>query len=220
MRLVSVTVDLTEVPKNLALRATRPDLLFAFCGVHPSNASRSGVVEDSLRRFAEESDGLGEIGLDTRYSEVSRDSAQMTTFVQQLEIAEKLGKPVEVHSRGSERTCLDLLGTYTLKRVLMHWFEGEEQLDEVVSRGYFVSFGPALLYSSKLGRIVRKMDSNLILTESDAPVAFRALDGIGGPHTIPSVLFRILELRGGNNFDELAVTVSTNLDRFVAKQGN
>jgi TatD DNase family protein len=152
--------------------------------------------------------------LDEKYSATGEGSAQMESFLDQLRIAEKLGKPVEVHSRGSEARCLEVLGTFNLKRVLMHWFEGEPQLPEVVSRGYFISVGPALLYSKKMRRIARSTPPERILTESDGPVQFGPLGGASGPGLIPSVVFGLAEIRGAG-FEEVEQQVEENAKSFL-----
>jgi TatD DNase family protein len=64
----------------------------------------------------------------------------------------------------------------------------------VKSRGYYVSFGPALLYSRKLQRMASGLDPALVLVESDGPVTFAPLGGAGGPALIPTVVFKLAEL--------------------------
>jgi TatD DNase family protein len=139
----------------------------------------------------------------------------MKAFLDQLAIAEKLGKPLEVHSRGSEKACVAALTTFRLRSVLMHWFEGEDSLREVASRGYLVSVGPAILYSKKIRRIAASVPGDSVLTESDGPVAYNALGGRSGPSLIPSVLFGLAETRGVS-FEEQGREVESNLRRFLS----
>ncbi len=148
MLLVSCTVNPSEAAESLRMRSERPRNIKYFVGVHPSDVTGELPVT-ALAPFLDQCDGIGEIGLDEKYSPITEGSAQMGAFLDQLRVAEKLGKPVQVHSRGAEEKCMEILGTFNLKSVLMHWFEGEGLLSEVVSRGYFVSLGPALLYSKK-----------------------------------------------------------------------
>ncbi len=153
--------------------------------------------------------------MDEKYSETGEGSAQMESFLDQLRVAERLGKPVEVHSRGSEKRCLEVLGTFNLSRVLMHWFEGEPLLaGGGLTRGYFVSVGPAVLYSKKMRRIAKSLPPERILTESDGPVQFGPLGGASGPGLIPSVVFGLAELRGGS-FGEVERQVEANAKSFL-----
>jgi TatD DNase family protein len=193
--LLSCTVNEREALVNLRLRELYPETVLSFLGVHPSDVS-DVLPSTVLGDLFSSADGVGEIGLDAKYSDASPGSDQMKAFVDQLVVAERLGKPVEVHSRGSEKSCLEVLSSFRLKSVLMHWFEGEEHINEVASRGYFVSVGPAVLYSKKLRRIAQLVPSGRVLTESDGPVAYKPLGDRGGPAMIPSVLFTLGGLRG------------------------
>ena len=132
----------------------------AFVGVHPSEAGR----DEDLNWFEsalEGASGAGEIGLDPKYSPLGPQGPQTRAFQAQLAAAERAGKPVQVHSRGAERACLDVLSSFKTRSLLMHWFEGEEFVRDLRDRGYFVSFGPALLYSKKLQRIASSYDPTL-----------------------------------------------------------
>lgn len=211
--LVSCTVKVAEAEVNLKLRNEHPGTVSSFLGVHPSDASVE-LPSEGIGDLFSKADGIGEIGLDKSYSDASEGSLQMKAFLDQLAVAERLGKPVVVHSRGSEKVCLALLKTFRLKSVLMHWFEGEEDIQEVVSNGYFVSLGPAVLYSKRMRRIASAVHMEGLLTETDGPVAYKALQGANGPNLIPSVLFRLAEVRGVA-FDDMANQVHDNLHRFL-----
>ncbi len=213
--LVSCTVAPNEAEVNLRFRELFPGAVRCFLGVHPSDAGAE-PPSISFGSLVSEADGIGEIGLDRKYSETSPGSHQMNAFLDQLAMAERLGKPVEVHSRGSEKPCLEILGSFRPRSVLMHWFEGEEYLQQVASKGYFVSVGPAILYSKKIRRIASRIPVERVLTESDGPVPFGPIGGRGGPSLIPSVLFGLSEVRMVR-FEELAATVASNLRGFLGE---
>lgn len=193
--IVTAGTDLSSSLHGVSLSKKHPELVRAFVGVHPSEAEREwdlGWLEGALREAA----GAGEIGLDPKYSDVNRGSPQMKLFLSQLEAAEKAGKPVQVHSRGAERECLDALGTLSVKKVLLHWFQGEKDVSEADGRGYYISLGPALLVSKKLQRMAKAWGRERVLVESDGPVRFAALGGVGGSWLVPTVVFKLAELFG------------------------
>lgn len=183
-------VDGKSSVKSLDMARGAPAAVFAFVGTHPSEAEKEGDV-GWLEGAAARAAGIGEIGLDPKYSSTASGSRQRELFELQLGVAEKTRKPVQVHTRDAEKECLDLLSSYRVERVLLHWFEGEELLKAAASRGHYVSFGPAILYSKKLGRMAQSYPRELILTESDGPVPFKALGGVAGPMLVPSVLFAL-----------------------------
>jgi TatD DNase family protein len=214
IRLVSVTVSTAEAARNLSIRKENPSSVRSFIGVHPSEAASPSERLEDLADLWESADGVGEIGLDPKYSEVSAKSAQMELFKSQVEVAERLDKPLQVHSRGAEAACLEVLEGHSLRSVLLHWFEGEHLVDRALSRPKrFVSFGPAILYSKKLARIARKCPPEAVLTESDGPVAYAALGGAEGPGLVPSVAFKLAEL-WGKSLDEAAVQLSLNAEGY------
>lgn len=211
--LVTAGTGAKNSARGAALSKQHPTLVRSFVGVHPSEAGKEGSpswLEDMLPAAA----GLGEIGLDPKYSEVASGSAQMKLLRFQLGFAEKAGKPVQVHSRGAERECLDVLGTYKLKAVLLHWFQGEETLGEANGLGYYASFGPALLISKKLKRMAKVWGRDRVLVESDGPVGFAALGGAGGPWLVPSVVFELSRLLG-SPFEEAADAIVENSLSFL-----
>ena len=191
--LLSSGVNRASSLATLEIARSEPSLVKAFLGVHPSEAEAGDALEwfEGVLRGAT---GAGELGLDPRYSEVSSKSPQMTTFAKQLEIVERAGKPVQVHSRGAGKECLEVLSSYGAKPVLLHWFQGETELREADDRGYFASFGPALLQSKKLQRMASSLDPTHVLAESDGPVTFADFGGAGGSSLIPTVVFKLAEL--------------------------
>jgi TatD DNase family protein len=190
-----------------------PLVVKAFVGVHPSEASEAGDLA-WLRKAARTASGVGEIGLDPSYSSVEEGSAQMNAFRLQIEVAEDEGRPVQIHSRMAEARCIEVLSTSRVRRVLMHWLESEEALPLATDRGYFVSFGPALIYSKKLQRIAAKADPSLVLLESDSPVPYAPLGGVSGPMLVPSVAYKLAQIRG-EGFSETLATCNENALRFL-----
>jgi TatD DNase family protein len=214
-RLVSAATDKQTSRKCLDLGTRYGDVVDAFIGVHPSEVGRNPSLA-WLEEAAMGATGLGEIGLDPRYSEVSEESRQMRSFMLQLQLAEKLGKPIQVHTRGAEGICLEKLASYRIAGVLLHWFEGETLASAASERGYYVSFGPALLYSRKLARMAGSYPEDLILTESDGPVSFAPLGGRGGPYLIPSVVFRLAEIRR-RDFWDMGERISRNGSSYLSQ---
>ena len=210
-----VTCGTDRGSSSVALRQAEefPGNVKAFVGVHPSETA----IETDLawmEQAVPRADGVGEIGLDPRYSENGPGNPQLKAFLAQLEMARAADKPIQVHSRNAERECLDSLGGFTLRRVLMHWFQGEALVGEVADRGYFVSYGPALVYSKKLQRMARRTPRDRVLTETDSPVEFGPLGGCHGPCLVPSVVFKLSEL-WGEDFETTRAALAGNAMRFL-----
>ena len=120
--LVTCGVDRKTSQEALQLAGRYPGKVAAFVGIHPSEAEKSadmGWLRSALAGAA----GLGEVGLDPGYSPVSPGGAQMKVILVELELAERLRKPAQIHSRDAEAAVLDVLGGFELPSVLMHWLE-------------------------------------------------------------------------------------------------
>ncbi len=177
---------------EFAMRNRALSVLFA--GLHPTNPSHDlDSFVSWFESHASDLDGVGEIGLDQRIAlEVSRKE-----FVAQLELASRWKKPVSVHTRGRLREALEDLSGFDL-RVLLHWFQGTEQeLEESMDRGYFVSFGPPVVYSKKMERLLLATRIDRLLLETDSPVRYGACfeSRESWPMMIGSVYFRAASLK-------------------------
>jgi len=215
--LLSVSVDKNTSLKSLVIARKHPETVRAFVGVHPSEATKIGSMS-WLEEMLVEAKGCGEIGMDPKYSDSRPGSQQSQVYEAMLQLAERTGKPVQVHSRGAENDCLQLLKRYSPQGVLLHWFEDEELIQAAADSGYYVSFGPALLYSKKLQRMAASIDHSLVLTESDGPVPFGPLGGANGPALIPSVVFELARI-WKLGFDEASEILLRNHDRYTGGRG-
>lgn len=215
--LYSQSIDEATSLKTASLARAWPFQVAAFIGVHPSEAEKTSSLEWSEEAL-KGAVGVGEIGLDPKYSSDGGVGRQSEVFEELLGIAVSAGKPVQVHSRGAERLTLEKLSGYKLKSVLMHWFQGEELVSQVMDKGYYVSFGPAILASKKLQGMALKCDPGLVLAESDGPVPFSGLGGRHGPSLIPSVVLKLSQL-WGRKFSEVEEGLVANGTNYLGDAG-
>jgi TatD DNase family protein len=140
---------------------------------------------------------VGEIGLDFKYMNIWEE--QLKVFSSMLHTAEELGLPVIIHSRGTTTEIVDMLPSYNLKKVLLHWFSNPiSALSKAVERGYYISEGAPTVYSNGIREVVKKVPINNLLTETDGPVRFFKPPFLGKrttPAFIPTILSAIAELQ-------------------------
>ncbi|MEM3684187.1 MAG: TatD family hydrolase [Conexivisphaerales archaeon] len=205
--------DAAEV---LRLKREMSEAIFAFIGLHPN--SEQSDISEVLKLITAQSeliDGVGEIGLDRRVEGQS----VIENFRQQLEMAERLSKPVNLHSRGRLKDIIEILDSYRLQGVLFHWFDGtDSELTRVCDKGYFVGFGPASVYSKRLQKLMIKCPLENILTESDAPVRYSGC--FEGAETdsrfISSVVFSISFLKKSDAV-EIEKEIELNFSRYIKR---
>ena len=163
-----------------------------FLGYHPENVIRNRVeyIEKIFDYITyHKVDGIGEIGLDFNQSNKENQVLQIEIFTKFLELSEKKGLPVSIHSRKAQDKVLEILENYKLKPSL-HWFSGsKKQFEFAIEKNYFIGFTTSILNSVKYRNIIKNIPLNLILTESDAPINSKS------PIDIPLIVKEIASLK-------------------------
>ncbi len=199
--------------------AKKSDLILPFIGVHPECANKeleniSKLIEDNHDHIS----GIGEIGLDPTYVNKNEDAVKQNhVFETLLSFAEKFDKPVSIHSRKSLDDVFEIMTSYNTKHALLHWFDGsKKQLQKSMDMGFFVSYGPVMIYANDKQTLLSKTYESQILVETDGPVRFsRCFDMKSGQISfIPSVIFCASKILG-KSFNEMASLLESNSNSFL-----
>jgi len=213
-----VSMDYNNSLQTLEL-AEKSDLVLPFIGIHPECANDeveniSNLIEDNHNRIS----GIGEIGLDPTYVNQNDDAKkQNQVFETLLSHAEKFNKPVSIHSRKSLDDVFQIMTSYNTKHALLHWFDGsKKQLQRAMDMGFFVSYGPVMIYANDKQTLLSKTDESKILVETDGPVRFsRCFEMKSGQISfIPSVIFSASKILG-KSFDEMTSLLEKNSNSFL-----
>lgn len=114
---------------------------------------------------------ISEIGLDTVWAgeNVSQD-CQIPLLKAQLKLAEEFDKPVTLHTKGAEREILTILSELTLSSVLIHWYDGPEDVQKsLLAYGCYFTVPPVILKDPAYGNRILKIPSDRLLPETDNP---------------------------------------------------
>jgi TatD DNase family protein len=195
--LVSNAMDLATSVEALKLAEKYPDIVHVALGIHPWNVNvlKENELEDTLKLITEQTQAkrvaaIGEIGLDCKYEAIWE--KQLAVFDKMLRLAEKLELPVIIHSRGTSAFIVDMLPSYSLKRVLLHWFSHPmTALHKAIQHGYYITEGPPVAYSSGIREVVTNTPLTNLLTETDGPVLFRKAP-FNGQMTKPSFIREVV----------------------------
>ena len=213
-----VSMDHTSSKKTLEL-GKKSDFILPFIGMHPEKAQDDS---ESIFKLIDENNekisGIGEIGLDRTYTNSDKEFVkQEQVFRTQLSYAEKFRKPVSIHSRKALTEIFEILPSYNIPTTLLHWFDGnKKQLQKAMDLDYYVSFGPAMVYSKDKQVLLSKANKDKILVETDGPVRFsRCFENRTAQiDFIPSIVFcasKVLHM----NYDELCDVIEQNSQRFL-----
>jgi TatD DNase family protein len=220
--LVSNSVDFKTSSDNLKLAEEYPEIIYLALGIHPWNVQTitEDEIQKTLKLIEEQRQNravvaVGEIGLDSKYNSIME--TQVNVFKRMLQTAERLDLPVVIHSRGMTTEILDMLPSYSLNRVMLHWFSHPiEALSEATQRGYYITEGPPTVYSNGIREIVKNVPLANLLTETDGPTSFFKPPFEGKkttPTFIPTVVKAIAEIKE-LNIEDVAEQIIQNFERF------
>jgi TatD DNase family protein len=215
----SVTVDTETALRSFSLFNSQRDIVKQFVGIHPEAAAREELdkFKEIFRSNLQSIDGVGEIGLDGTY-EVPY-ARQKQVFNAMLALAESANKPVSIHSRKALDDILEILPSFKINGVLLHWFAGsKKQLARSMDMGIYVSYGPALVYSEDKQAILNNTDKGRFLVETDGPVrysrCFENLSAVSSGFLVSVVASaaRTLDM----SFEETAELLQKNSEAYLA----
>lgn len=111
---------------------------------------------------------VGEVGLD--YSMGEDPKSQKLLFEKMISLAEKLNKPIIIHSRKAESDCIDILKSSKLKKIVMHCFCGKKPLvKEIIDKGWYLTAPTSIVRSTQFQENTSLTPITQLFAETDAP---------------------------------------------------
>jgi TatD DNase family protein len=139
---------------------------------------------------------VGEIGLDFLHDK-EQHIEQKENFIALLELAEKIRKPVFVHSRKAEAEAIEILKSRSQKKVIMHCFSGNFKLiKQGIEQGFYFSIPTNVVFSSHFQELSKMAPACQLFTETDAPYLSPAKGERNEPANIAVSVRKIAELKG------------------------
>ncbi len=197
------------------------DIVKASIGIYPPDAfetetnTKNNYDTDEELKFIEENKNnivsIGEIGLD--YATGSNKEQQIEVFKKQLELAKKLDLPVIIHSRKAEAEVLEILEKHEMKKVLIHCFCGKKSLiKKGAELGYFFSVPTNVVRAQNFQELVKMVNINQLLTETDTPYLSPFKDKQNEPAFVVESVKKIAEIKGFE-VDEVENNIILNYKR-------
>ena len=158
--------------------------------------------------------GIGEIGLDY-YWDKSFKELQKEVFIKQIEFANQMNLPLNIHSREAHLDTLEILKKYNKNSTaIMHCFSGSlEFARECIKEGIYIALGGVVTFKNarKTKEVAQNIPLEYLLLETDdpylAPVPFRGKEN--QPMYVKYVAEEIANLRGITP-EEVAKTSTEN----------
>ena len=201
--IVNASSDTASWEKIISLTDTY-SFLYGAIGVHPDevgqlNEENFYYMEKLLQR--DKIVAVGEIGLDYYWDRESR-RQQKYWFIRQLELAERLQKPVIIHSREAAADTMEIMKAHgmDLDAVIHCYSYSPEMAKEYVKMGYYIGVGGVVTFKNakKLKQVVQEIPLTSIVLETDcpylAPVPYRGKRN--SSLYLPYIAQEIAELKG------------------------
>ena len=173
-----VGAEPAELGNVLAIAEAHDDV-WASAGIHPLAVDGSHRQREQVLAALDHAAVLavGETGLDLFKLEAARDpdfDTQIDSFGWHLRVAGERGLPVIVHTRAARRQTLECIRTHgsTQSAGVLHCFaEDWATADAAMDMGYYISISGIVTFRSadELRDVVRRMPSDRLLLETDAP---------------------------------------------------
>ena len=172
--IVTVGASMQTSENALALAHQYP-AVYAAVGVHPDEVGE--LNDDALARLEEMCHdpkvvAVGEIGLDYHWDVEPRE-VQQKWFIRQLDLARKVGLPVNIHSRDASEDTFRIIKEHASDLTgIIHCFSGSKELAaEYVKLGYYIGVGGVVTFKNgkKLKSVVEAIPLTSIVLETDCP---------------------------------------------------
>src|SRR5215210_1180899 len=171
LAVVNIGTDVEDSQEGAKLAAALPNV-YSSAGIHPHNAGTYTAADLEALAELSESPGivaLGEVGLDYYRGDWSQE-IQRALFEDVVSLANDTRLPLIIHSREAFGDTMACLGSARVP-IVLHCFEGgDREVREATERGYYVGLAGNVTYSnSETARVLRLIDEERILVETDAP---------------------------------------------------
>lgn len=154
--------------------ANNNDYIYATVGISPNDIedfSDENLYKIESMAKSSKVVAIGEIGLDYYWNKENKE-LQKEFFIKQIEIANKLNKPISIHTRDAVMDTLQILKEHPVnKKGIFHCCPlNRELIKEGLKLGYYISFSGNITFkNAKSEEAVSIVPENRILIETDSP---------------------------------------------------
>lgn len=157
---------------------------------------------------------IGEVGLD--FFRQGEKEKQKEIFLRAIEVAEKLSRPLIVHSRGAEKEVVETLQNCKVD-VVLHCFQGSEELiKQAEDNGWYFSIPPIILRDMNFQKLVSDVAISNLLTETDSPYLAPPPKKRNEPMNVVKVVEKISEIKD-LDLDEVKKNIFMNYQKVFLK---
>ncbi len=209
--------DIFEVDKFIQ----KYDDVYGYLGVFPEEvktfSDKTLSDMETIIKNNKKIIGIGEIGLDYYWDKSFKD-LQKEVFIKQIEFANQMNLPLNIHSREAHLDTLEILKKYNKNSTaILHCFSGSiEYAKECIKEGIYVALGGVVTFKNaiKAKEVAAQIPIEYLLLETDdpylAPVPYRGKEN--QPLYVKYVAEEIAKLRN-TTVETIAKETTANAER-------
>ena len=224
-RFLLPNIDNETLPKLLSVCEKYPNLLFPMIGLHPCSIKENYITElEKLYANMHNAKfiGIGEVGIDL-YWDTKFIEEQKAAFKTQIQWGNKNNLPIIIHSRNSFNEVYSILKTEKEEHTtgIFHCFSGtHEEAKKIIDLGFYLGIGGVLTFkNSNLIEVIKKIDLNHIVLETDAPyLSPHPMRGKRNEPQFLSIIAKKISEIKNISIAELSVITNKNIDDIFFKK--
>lgn len=206
MSAIVVGVDLESSLAAVELSKKHKNI-FASVGLHPNYTDKEDFSYEKFLELAKDEKvvAIGECGFDFFRSDKDSEERQEKAFMEQVELARGVKKPLMIHARPSAGTqdayekTLFVLNKNPEVHAHMHFFVGDVEIaGQLIEAGASFSFPGVVTFTEQYDEVLKLIPADKIFSETDSPYA--APKSVRGkrndPRNIPEIVEVMAEKRG------------------------
>lgn len=196
---INVGTQIDTSKKAIEMAHQYEEGVYAIIGLHPIHTGASFHDEKELGEGGKEFTSRGEVFDKEKYIELCRDEKvvgigecgldyyrcdpeyvekQKKAFIEQIEVANEVGKPLMLHIRNNPedktlnayRDALEILKQHAKVKGDVHFFAGSvEDAKSFVDFGFTLSFTGAITFGKNYEEVIKSIPLEMIMSETDAP---------------------------------------------------
>ncbi|MFP3202007.1 MAG: TatD family hydrolase [Sulfolobaceae archaeon] len=213
--IVNAGIDIESNIKSLTLEKKYKNVIAAV-GFHPEFVKDHLEQVEKCLELVDKAKIVSEIGLDyfwIKEQELRRKQIEILSLF--LNKAEKQRKPAIIHVRGGMNDFLNMISSYKVKFVI-HAFEGNvKTANKVIELGGMISIPPVLVRDKQRQEVVKNIDLDYILTETDSPFLGPEKMSRNKPCNVVYTIRKISELKGVDE-KEVIKKIEDNFKKLIS----
>ena len=95
---------------------------------------------------------------------------QIKAFIEQLELAKSINKPIIIHCREAEKDILKCIKETNSTKGVVHCFSGDLNFaNRLFELGFYISFTGLVTFNKKLTKVIKEVPLDKFMLETDSP---------------------------------------------------